>query len=287
MTKESAYKQTKPVTLEVYDFEDFRKIEEMEDVPLIVRFRNNVTSVNVETEEYIDYINNLLDRYIHLKNKKQTKKTKDLEENLLFNINSVYNKLIEEVSLEKEEIDFSDIEKSDEIRETLDELNSTVKYKIKPIDLTGRKNEIVIIGSDKDLTGFEIEKDSNAALFTNVNCDLTINNLNIVDLNVRGNNAALIAIGNEDKEVSINFNNLNISGSVTAKNIASELVQKLKGKIKVNKVNSLITVNGSNMQGDFVKADMTLDNFIRLTTVEKETEPLEDKIFVRTKSRLK
>ena len=47
MTKESAYKQTKPVTLEVYDFEDFRKIEEMEDVPLIVRFRNNVTSVNV------------------------------------------------------------------------------------------------------------------------------------------------------------------------------------------------------------------------------------------------
>ena len=41
------------------------------------------------------------------------------------------------------------------------------------------------------------------------------------------------------------------------------------------------------MQGDFVKADMTLDNFIRLTTVEKETEPLEDKIFVRTKSRLK
>ena len=113
------------------------------------------------------------------------------------------------------------------------------------------------------------------------------NNLNIVDLNVRGNNAALIAIGNEDKEVSINFNNLNISGSVTAKNIASELVQKLKGKIKVNKVNSLITVNGSNMQGDFVKADMTLDNFIRLTTVEKETEPLEDKIFVRTKSRLK
>lgn len=287
MTKESAYKQTKPVTLEVYDFEDFRKIEEMEDVPLIVRFRNNITSVNVETEEYIDYINNLLDRYIHLKNKKQTKKTKDLEENLLFNINSVYNKLIEEVSLEKEEIDFSDIEKSDEIRETLDELNSTVKYKIKPIDLTGRKNEIVIIGSDKDLTGFEIEKDSNAALFTNVNCDLTINNLNIVDLNVRGNNAALIAIGNEDKEVSINFNNLNISGSVTAKNIASELVQKLKGKIKVNKVNSLITVNGSNMQGDFVKADMTLDNFIRLTTVEKETEPLEDKIFVRTKSRLK
>lgn len=287
MTKESAYKQTKPVTLEVYDFEDFRKIEEMEDVPLIVRFRNNVTSVNVETEEYIDYINNLLDRYIHVKNKKQTKKTKDLEENLLFNINSVYNKLIEEVSLEKEEIDFSDIEKSDEIRETLDELNSTVKYKIKPIDLTGRKNEIVIIGSDKDLTGFEIEKDSNAALFTNVNCDLTINNLNIVDLNVRGNNAALIAIGNEDKEVSINFNNLNISGSVTAKNIASELVQKLKGKIKVNKVNSLITVNGSNMQGDFVKADMTLDNFIRLTTVEKETEPLEDKIFVRTKSRLK
>lgn len=287
MTKESAYKQTKPVTLEVYDFEDFRKIEEMEDVPLIVRFRNNVTSVNVETEEYIDYINNLVDRYIHLKNKKQTKKTKDLEENLLFNINSVYNKLIEEVSLEKEEIDFSDIEKSDEIRETLDELNSTVKYKIKPIDLTGRKNEIVIIGSDKDLTGFEIEKDSNAALFTNVNCDLTINNLNIVDLNVRGNNAALIAIGNEDKEVSINFNNLNISGSVTAKNIASELVQKLKGKIKVNKVNSLITVNGSNMQGDFVKADMTLDNFIRLTTVEKETEPLEDKIFVRTKSRLK
>lgn len=287
MTKESAYKQTKPVTLEVYDFEDFRKIEEMEDVPLIVRFRNNVTSVNVETEEYIDYINNLLDRYIHLKNKKQTKKTKDLEENLLFNINSVYNKLIEEVSLEKEEIDFSDIEKSDEIRETLDELNSTVKYKIKPIDLTGRKNEIVIIGSDKDLTGFEIEKDSNAALFTNVNCDLTINNLNIVDLNVRGNNAALIAIGNEDKEVSINFNNLNISGSVTAKNVASELVQKLKGKIKVNKVNSLITVNGSNMQGDFVKADMTLDNFIRLTTVEKETEPLEDKIFVRTKSRLK
>lgn len=287
MTKESAYKQTKPVTLEVYDFEDFRKIEEMEDVPLIVRFRNNVTSVNVETEEYIDYINNLLDRYIHVKNKKQTKKTKDLEENLLFNINSVYNKLIEEVSLEKEEIDFSDIEKSDEIRETLDELNSTVKYKIKPIDLTGRKNEIVIIGSDKDLTGFEIEKDSNAALFTNVNCDLTINNLNIVDLNVRGNNAALIAIGNEDKEVSINFNNLNISGSVTAKNVASELVQKLKGKIKVNKVNSLITVNGSNMQGDFVKADMTLDNFIRLTTVEKETEPLEDKIFVRTKSRLK
>lgn len=287
MTKESAYKQTKPVTLEVYDFEDFRKIEEMEDVPLIVRFRNNVTSVNVETEEYIDYINNLLDRYIHVKNKKQTKKTKDLEENLLFNINSVYNKLIEEVSLEKEEIDFSDIEKSDEIRETLDELNSIVKYKIKPIDLTGRKNEIVIIGSDKDLTGFEIEKDSNAALFTNVNCDLTINNLNIVDLNVRGNNAALIAIGNEDKEVSINFNNLNISGSVTAKNIASELVQKLKGKIKVNKVNSLITVNGSNMQGDFVKADMTLDNFIRLTTVEKETEPLEDKIFVRTKSRLK
>lgn len=287
MTKESAYKQTKPVTLEVYDFEDFRKIEEMEDVPLIVRFRNNVTSVNVETEGYIDYINNLLDRYIHVKNKKQTKKTKDLEENLLFNINSVYNKLIEEVSLEKEEIDFSDIEKSDEIRETLDELNSTVKYKIKPIDLTGRKNEIVIIGSDKDLTGFEIEKDSNAALFTNVNCDLTINNLNIVDLNVRGNNAALIAIGNEDKEVSINFNNLNISGSVTAKNIASELVQKLKGKIKVNKVNSLITVNGSNMQGDFVKADMTLDNFIRLTTVEKETEPLEDKIFVRTKSRLK
>lgn len=287
MTKESAYKQTKPVTLEVYDFEDFRKIEEMEDVPLIVRFRNNVTSVNVETEEYIDYINNLLDRYIHVKNKKQTKKTKDLEENLLFNINSVYNKLIEEVSLEKEEIDFSDIEKSDEIRETLDELNSIVKYKIKPIDLTGRKNEIVIIGSDKDLTGFEIEKDSNAALFTNVNCDLTINNLNIVDLNVRGNNAALIAIGNEDKEVSINFNNINISGSVTAKNIASELVQKLKGKIKVNKVNSLITVNGSNMQGDFVKADMTLDNFIRLTTVEKETEPLEDKIFVRTKSRLK
>lgn len=283
MTKESTYKQIKPITLEVYDFDDFRKIEQMEDVPLIVRFRRDITSVNVETEVYIDYINNLLDKYAFIKSKKTTKKTKKLEENLLFRMNSVYNKLIEDFSLEREDIDFSDIKNINEIREKLNNLNLTVKYKIKPIDLNGRKNEIVIIGNDRCLTGFEIEKDSSAALFTNVECDLTINNLNIVDLNVRGNNAALIAIGTGEKDINVNFNNLNINGSVSAKNISSELIQKMNGKIKVNKVYLTILVDGKTMTGHYAKADMPLDSFIRLTTEEKEEKEVSDKVYVRTR----
>lgn len=243
--KLSAYYQTKPIHLEVNSMDKLRELETIEDRPVIVKFTDSITIKNMdEYESEIFYLTALFERMEKLEAKRPKKK-------VLNELDKIYHKIDEVITSTLGEVEVTTDYSESRRKYILDRLNAlrtTFKERknFKPIDLSGRKSDILIDGRGYYISGIKLSKDANAALFTGVNCDIDVRNLNLYNIDVKGiyNAASLICgVGEESSNPTVTLTDINITGKVTSNYRASELISNLNGTLVARGVRCNLMVN--------------------------------------------
>lgn len=247
-----AYYKNKPYKMEVYTMEDLRKIKDAPEVPLIVSFANEITEEKYENEKELILIERLLTKYKKLVNRTWTFSLKSKEENLK-EIEEKLQYLYKKIT--GNNIDLSDLKKTEE---ELKNCRSRIKYRkdTMPIDLSGRKESILIKGighSLSDITIHNQKENDTLALFTNVDCDLSFIDLNIENLKVYGkNNVAALAAGTgkEGNSPTIQLFNVNVDAELYGlDNVAELLVNFNKATIEGRNFSYDVKINGIEKKG--------------------------------------
>lgn len=273
------FKNIRLETYYVYTFEDLQNIENLENVPYKIIIMNDIKGKSMELEERIARIDSYLDEYRNARKKylrtgKDSQKTKS--ELLLRLIERQYKDIKDTFSLAPD-IDFENYLLIDEIKETLYDLNEKVSYKFKPINLDNRTEQLLIVGRNNKISNLEIYGVNNVALFTNVHCDITINDLEFSKIKVDGVSNVSLLINGQGEKNDITLSDVGIHGTVNGKENVSELINGINGKLSLNAVEYTITVNDEEEKRAIRSEKVLLDgNYLNTRNIE-----IEDKEYVR------